>query len=201
MSAGGVGTPESDVTHVVLDQPEGSAGGVTPSKNSERRKNGSHCPSSRSLPPFASAVTIFTSTTAAPATRNRQKTSRSRVCINLRLGFVVTESAVSLANSSRLPGVNLLPQSAVKGQHFSDSPRRSKKRKNYMSAKVTGGDIGRALSPSALLDIGCVLSRLTKMLSFATHSSNESGKIIFPSLPNPKVTPDEPPCPSEANAV
>src|SRR6476620_11269172 len=102
VSAGGVGTPESDVTHVVLDQPEGSAGGVTPSKNSERRKNGSHCPSSRSLPPFASAVTIFTSTTAAPATRNRQKTSRSRVCMNVRFGFVVTESTVSLANSSRL---------------------------------------------------------------------------------------------------
>ena len=32
-----------------------------------------------------------------------------------------------------------------------------------------------------------------------THRSNESGKIILPSLSNPKVTPDEPPCPSVAN--
>ena len=38
-------------------------------------------------------------------------------------------------------------------------------------------------------------------LSFATHSSNESGKTILPFLSNPKVTPDEPPCPSEANPV
>ena len=32
-----------------------------------------------------------------------------------------------------------------------------------------------------------------------THRSTESGKIIVPSLSNPKVTPDEPPCPSVAN--
>src|SRR5207249_178366 len=31
------------------------------------------------------------------------------------------------------------------------------------------------------------------------HRSNESGKVIFPFLSNPKVTPDEPPCPSVAN--
>src|SRR6266705_3586095 len=36
-------------------------------------------------------------------------------------------------------------------------------------------------------------------ISFATHRSNESGKVILPFLSNPKVTPDEPPCPSEAN--
>src|SRR5436189_2176324 len=35
----------------------------------------------------------------------------------------------------------------------------------------------------------------------ATHRSNESGKVIFPFLSNPKVTPDEPPCPSVANAA
>src|SRR5438552_11219475 len=29
----------------------------------------------------------------------------------------------------------------------------------------------------------------------ATHRSNESGKVILPFLSNPKVTPDEPPCP------
>jgi hypothetical protein len=55
--------------------------------------------------------------------------------------------------------------------------------KNYMSAKV-----GWALASS----IGW-------MLSFATHRSNESGKVILPVLSNPKVTPDEPPCPSVAN--
>src|SRR5206468_11580655 len=38
-----------------------------------------------------------------------------------------------------------------------------------------------------------------QMLSFATHRSNESGKVIFPFLSNPKVTLDEPPCPSVAN--
>ena len=42
VSAGGFGTPELDVTHVVLDQPAGSAGGVTPSKNSMRNENGLH---------------------------------------------------------------------------------------------------------------------------------------------------------------
>jgi hypothetical protein len=35
VSAGGISTPELDVTHVVLDHPVGSAGGVTPSKNSK----------------------------------------------------------------------------------------------------------------------------------------------------------------------
>ena len=129
VSAGGAGTPELDVTHAVLDQPVGSAGGVTPSKNSRRSNLGSHCPSSRSFPSFASAATILASPTAEAAIRNRQRISRTRVCMNVRFGFVVTESAVSLANTSRLPGVTLLPQSAVKGQHFSDSPRRSKKRK------------------------------------------------------------------------
>src|SRR4029453_4441940 len=34
------------------------------------------------------------------------------------------------------------------------------------------------------------------MLSFATHRSNESGKVILPFLSNPKVTPDKPPSPS-----
>src|SRR4029077_18145499 len=82
VSAGGAGTPESDVTHVVLDQPEGSAGGVTLSKNSDSSKKGTHCPSSRSLPPRASAATILASPSAAAATRNRQQISRSRVGIN-----------------------------------------------------------------------------------------------------------------------
>jgi len=94
VSAGGVGTPELDVTHVVLDQPVGSAGGVTPSKNSKRSKMGSHCPSTRSFPSVASAATILGSPTAAAATRNRQQISRSRVCMNVRFGFVITESAV-----------------------------------------------------------------------------------------------------------
>jgi hypothetical protein len=35
--------------------------------------------------------------------------------------------------------------------------------------------------------------------AFATHRSNESGKVILPFLSNPKVTLDEPPCPSVAN--
>src|SRR4029450_2427939 len=43
VSAGGLGTPESDVTHVVLDQPGGSAGGVTLSNNSAKTITGSHC--------------------------------------------------------------------------------------------------------------------------------------------------------------
>jgi hypothetical protein len=88
VSAGGVGTPELDVTHVVLDQPVGSAGGVTPSKSSKRSKIGSQCPSTRSLPSIACAATILVSPSAAAATRNNQKISRSGVCINLRFGFV-----------------------------------------------------------------------------------------------------------------
>ena len=48
VSAGGMGAPELEVTQVVLDQPVGSVGGVTPSKNSDRSiKMGSHCPSTR----------------------------------------------------------------------------------------------------------------------------------------------------------
>ena len=47
VSAGGMGTPELDVTHVVLDQPAGSAGGVTPSKNSVRSEEGWHGASTR----------------------------------------------------------------------------------------------------------------------------------------------------------
>ena len=43
---------------------------------------------------------ILASSTAAAATRNRQKTSRSRVRMNVRFGFVVTELTVSLPNSS-----------------------------------------------------------------------------------------------------
>jgi hypothetical protein len=100
VSAGGAGTPELDVTHVALDQPVGSAGGVTPSKNSRRRKMGSHCPSTRSFPSIASSATVLVSPTAAPATRNRQQTSRSRVRMNVRFGFVATELAVSFATSS-----------------------------------------------------------------------------------------------------
>jgi len=47
VSAGGMGTPELDVTHVMLDQPDGSAGGVTPSKNSVRSEEGWHGRSTR----------------------------------------------------------------------------------------------------------------------------------------------------------
>src|ERR1044072_7283672 len=48
---------------------------------------------------------------------------------------------------------------------------------------------------------GCWVHRLVRCFHFATHSSNESGKTILPFLSNPKVTLDEPPCPSEANAA
>jgi hypothetical protein len=85
--AGGAGTPESDVTHVVLDQPVGSAGGITPSNSSKRSKIGSHDP----------AATILASATAAAATKNRQKITRSRLRVNAHFGFVAIESAVSLA--------------------------------------------------------------------------------------------------------
>lgn len=42
VSAVGVGTPELDVAHVMLDQPGGSAGGVTLSKFSVTRVTGPH---------------------------------------------------------------------------------------------------------------------------------------------------------------
>ena len=56
--------------------------------------------------------------------------------------------------------------------------------KNYMSAKV-----GWAVR----------LHRLLRCFHSPLIESNESGKIILPFLSNPKVTPDEPPCPSVAN--
>src|ERR1043166_9182262 len=119
VSAGGIGTPELDVSHVILDQPEGSAGGVTPSKSSRRREMGSHVlqgsgqrsaerTSTRSVPSIAPAATILASATAAAATKNGQKISRSRLGVNAPFGFVVMESAVSLANSGRLPERPLL---------------------------------------------------------------------------------------------
>src|SRR5207248_10826386 len=49
--------------------------------------------------------------------------------------------------------------------------------------------------------MGPLASPIGYMLSFATHRSNESGKVILPFLSNPKVTLDEPPCPSVANAA
>src|SRR6266513_4356387 len=48
---------------------------------------------------------------------------------------------------------------------------------------------------------GLLASSTGYMLSFATYRSNESGKVILPFLSNPKVTPDEPPCPSVANPL
>src|SRR6476646_4265721 len=105
VSAGGVGTPELDVTHVVLDHPTGSAGGVTPSKNSKTRKTGSHCPSTRSFPSIASAATILARPTAAAATRNSQEISRSRVCMNVRFGFVAIEISDQPSQSPDKSGV------------------------------------------------------------------------------------------------
>jgi hypothetical protein len=64
---------------------------------------GSHCTSTRLFPSIAAAATILASATAAAVTRNRQKMSRSGLCMNARFGFVVTESAIRSPNSSRLP--------------------------------------------------------------------------------------------------
>src|SRR4029077_4603277 len=96
---------ELDVTHVVLDHPIGSAGGVTPSKNSKTRKTGSHCPSTRSFSSIASAATILARPTAAAATRNSQETSRSRVCMNVRFGFVATEISDQPSQSPDKSGI------------------------------------------------------------------------------------------------
>src|SRR5258705_13751673 len=68
VSAGGVGTPELDVTHVVLDQPRGNNGGVTPSNSSPKSKNGgSHRASTRSPSSIATATAILANATAAAA--------------------------------------------------------------------------------------------------------------------------------------
>jgi hypothetical protein len=85
------GTPELDVTHVVLDQLEGSAGGVTPSKNSKRSNRGSHCPFTRSLPLIPFAATIFASPTAAAATRSKKSTKGNRDHVNLLFKFVIMD--------------------------------------------------------------------------------------------------------------
>src|SRR5437867_2598392 len=55
------------------------------------------------------------------------------------------------------------------------------------------------MGPACSRILSELASLIGQMLSFATHRSNESGKVILPFLSNPKVTPDEPPCPSVAN--
>jgi hypothetical protein len=92
VSAGGAGTPELDVTHVVLDQPVGSVGGVTPSKNSVRNEKGLHGRSTQRFSPISAAAPILAGPSAEAEARNRQKRSLSRVSMNVRFVFVVTES-------------------------------------------------------------------------------------------------------------
>ena len=77
-SAGGFGSPESDVTHVVLDQPGGSAGGVTKSKFSVRSVTGSHEPSTRTASPAMIPRASLATRTAAAAMNSRRKDNRGR---------------------------------------------------------------------------------------------------------------------------
>jgi hypothetical protein len=75
VTAGGVGTPELDVAHVVLDQPEGSAGGVTSSNDSVKSKLGSRQRTSTcSLSSIATATAILARATAAAVTTSRKNT-------------------------------------------------------------------------------------------------------------------------------
>ena len=87
VSAGGVGTPELDVTQVVLAQPGGSAGGITLSKFSARRVTGSHAdasspdePARLLAPKEASAVSAAT---AAETKKRKQRTYRNGNAANL----------------------------------------------------------------------------------------------------------------------
>ncbi|PYL48607.1 MAG: hypothetical protein DMF32_09005 [Verrucomicrobia bacterium] len=112
VSAGGMGTPELEVTHVVLDQPGDSTGGVTPSKFSLRRRTGLHVPSwltarEQPISPKRGG--------AAAATKSKQRTGCSRDGFNVRLGYVVIASAISFARTSGTQRLALV-KSAHMGQ-------------------------------------------------------------------------------------
>src|SRR5436309_7930890 len=81
VSAAGTGTPESDVPHVVLAQPGGSAGGVTVSKLSKRRNTGSHVPSTLT----ATATVLLDRITKAAAKKQSDLSAlRNREAVNVR---------------------------------------------------------------------------------------------------------------------
>src|SRR6266436_9761636 len=91
VSAGGVGTPELDVAHVVLDQPEGSAGGVTSSNDSVKSKLGSRQRTSTcSLSSIATATAILVRATAAAVTTSGQST-KGNDRVNLLFIFFVMD--------------------------------------------------------------------------------------------------------------
>lgn len=91
VSAGGVGTPELDVAHVVLDQPEGNAGGVTSSNDSVKSKLGSRQRiSTCSLLSIATATAILARATAAAVTTTR-KSTEGNDRVNLLLTFFVMD--------------------------------------------------------------------------------------------------------------
>jgi hypothetical protein len=146
VSAGGMGTPELDATHVVLDQPAGSAGGVTPSKNSVRSKIGSHCPSTRSLLPIASAATILVDPIAAAATRNRQNISRSR--LSMKHAFWICSHRIS----DQLD-YNNFPGATATKKHLS----------------LTGGVRIKDISPESRVHRSRAASRQTKSTSVCRH--------------------------------
>jgi hypothetical protein len=109
---GGMGAPELEVTHVVLDQPGGSRGGITPSKFSLRRRTGLHVPSwltarEQSIGPERGS--------AVAATNSKQRTGCSRDGFNVRLGYVVIESAISFAPTS---GAQRLSDALLKNAHI-----------------------------------------------------------------------------------
>src|SRR5882724_11914521 len=81
VSAGGVGTPELDVAHVVLDQPEGSDGGITSSNDSVKSKLGLRQRTSTcSLSSIATATAILVRATAAAVTTSG-KSIKGNACV------------------------------------------------------------------------------------------------------------------------
>jgi hypothetical protein len=87
VSAGGGGNPESEVTHVVLDQPNGSAGGITVSKFSERRNTGSHPPATLTATATLMLATIIRATTKK---QSKPRTIRAVEAVDAPFGSPVT---------------------------------------------------------------------------------------------------------------
>ena len=117
VSAGGIGTPESDVTHngggpcaFIATQSGGKVGGVTPSKYSKTsagwQKGGGHGGGLRALTakilfsparwPIATDELIAPNTASTAATKKSgQKISRNRAGVNMTFRFVIQTGVLS----------------------------------------------------------------------------------------------------------
>jgi len=106
VSAGGIGSPEFDVTQTgggpnafVASHGGGNAGGVTPSKFSvevTRPAQGGHCPRRGRIPALVGAIAMPTATS-----NNNKTTFRSRIGVSARFKVLIIGAAYAFTKSSR----------------------------------------------------------------------------------------------------